>query len=494
MWSLGGGFEAMTPSRYKWIVVIIAMFTTFIMIDLGMVAVALARITKHFDVSLSHTQWIITGYSLATGMALPSAGYLADRFGMKRVLLAACAIYSIFAAASGVAQNLDLLITFRILQGIGNGIITPLTLVLVFRIVPDEERGKFWGIVWGPSMVVIAMSTFFGGVLTEHVSWRALFYVDVLIGVVPFFLALVFLREQKFPTRETFDLPGLAFAAAGFGLLLYALSKAPTDGWGDPLIITTLLGSLASLIIFVTVALRTRYPIVDLRLFVQRAFVTNNAVIWVSAIGVVGASFLAPLFMQQLQGRGPMETGAIMVPGGLAMGISFAFGGWLYDRWGARYPTAAGALILAIGCALFATWEVGTNWWPLTWMYFVQGIGLGLVSVPGVAAVQEVIARDMARANALFQSTRVVASSLAVALLTTWLVERTPVLMDRGQRGLEPGSTAYFVAARDAGVFTFHEAFLIMATVSFLCIFVALILRSGRPPKLEAGSAPAAEP
>jgi len=494
MWSLDGGYKAMTPSRYKWTVIIIAMFCNFTIMDLSMVNLAIAPLARHFDASLSHVQWILTGNLLALGIAIPCCGYLADRFGMKRVILASLALFTIPSLACGLAQNLNTLIVFHVIAGLGAGPMIPLGMAMVWRVVPHEERGRFYGLTWAPAVVGGALAPVISGALVEHVSWRWIFFVNVAIGAVPFVLALAWLREQKLPTWGRFDLPGLVLAAAGFGLLLYALTDAPTRSWDDTRIIVCLIAGAAALVGFIAVELQTSEPLVDLRLFAHRGYTLNNVVLWLSADGLWGTTFLVALWLQQLQGYTPTEAGLIMIPLGVGGAIAYPIAGRIYDAHGARWVTAAGCFILAGITAAFALWKISTGAWIIALLFLARGVANSMATMPGVAAVHEVRPNEVARANALLQSARQVATSLVIALMATYLVQRTPVLIERGTRGLEPGSTAYFVAMRDAGVFTFHEAFLIVATLTVLAVVVALMLRSGRPPQIvEAEMAPAAE-
>jgi len=226
----------MTPSWYKWAVLTIGTLAGFTFaLDSSMVGFSIAHLCQVFDADVGDTQWVITGFLLAAGMVVPSCGYLADRFGIKRVFLAGFALFTIFAAASGSATNLNALIVFRVVQGIGGGLFIPLGLAMIFRVVAHEERGKFLGILLGVSLIAPALGPVLGGYLVEYASWRWVFLLQVPIGVLAIILTLAWFREQKLPAWGGFDLPGLMLSAAGFGLLLYALSEAPDRGWGDPL-------------------------------------------------------------------------------------------------------------------------------------------------------------------------------------------------------------------------------------------------------------------
>jgi len=217
-------------------------------------------------------------------------------------------------------------------------------------------------------------------------------------------------------------------------------------------------------------------------------------VIWITTFSLTADIFLLPLFFMQVQGHSPTEAGWLLLPVGLGAGLAGPIAGRGYDAFGARWITSAGVVYLAGFTATLALWTIDTSAWVIVPLLFVRGFGSAMVLIPWAAALNEVRANEMARATAILGATRNVAGSLIVAILTTFLMERGDALRENAVRGLEPGSPAFFVAARDALMFTFHEVFLIVATVVMLAIVAALMLRSGRPRIAEAERAPAAEP
>ncbi len=463
-------------------------------LDLTIVNIAIAQLSKEFNASIDQVQWTITGYSLAVAVVIPSCGYLADRIGIKRVFLASLTMFTVASAACGFAQSLNMLILFRLLQGIGGGALQPLAFAMVFRVVAHEERGRINGIMMAPIVVAPSMGPTVGGYLVEYISWRWIFFVNLPIGIVAFVLALLWLREQKLPTSAGFDFAGLALSAAGFGLLVYALSEAPSRGWNDPLVIACFAASLACLAVFVIVELRHRHPILDLRLFTQRGFAVSSVVLWFDSVAIIGGLFLLPLFLQQIQGRGAMEAGLIAAPGGLAAALIMPIVGRIYDAHGPRWVTAAGAALLGSMTASLALAGIEASGWFIAALMLARGFGAAMALTPSTAAVNEVKGNAMARASALLGASRQIASAIAVAGMATFLAERGSALRESAVRGLAPGSEAFNAAARHAGMLTFHEGFIVAAATLIPALVAALMLRSGRPRVAGTEGTPAAEP
>ena len=483
--------RAMTPSKYMWTVVIIAVFAGFTIVDLTMVNLAVASLMKEFEATTSHTTWVLTGNLLALGVAVPSCGYLADRFGMKRIFLASLALFTLASIGCIASQSLNMLIAFHVISGFGIGSILVLTRAIVWRVAPHEERGKFLGIMYGPILIMMAMGPVISGALVEYASWRWIFVVDVPLGVVAFVLALVWLREQKIPTTARFDLPGIALVGVGFALMLYAFSDAPVRTWDDTRIIVCIIAGAACVVGFVARELRIRDPIMDLRLFANRGFAVGNLVLWSSVLCGYGFNFLTPLFLQNIRGHGALETGLIMIPMGVAGAIAFPIAGRIYDAYGARWLATTAFFAAAGVTALNALlWQADTAVWVFALTLFLLGLATSTISLASpTAAMNEVKAREIPRAVALLSGGHQLITSLAIGLLATFLTQRSPVLIERGVRGLVPGSPEFFAAAREAGLFTFHETFLIVSTFTALVVFLTLLLRSGRPtvPSAEVG-------
>ena len=217
---------------YKWRVLFSVIFGTFMSIlDNTVVNVALATLQKDFGASISHIQGVVTYYALSLGIVIPVAGFLADRFGIKRIYVMSLVAFTAASALCGLAPSLNALIFFRILQGLGGGALLPLGTAMLFTAFPPNERGLALSVFGIPSLVAPALGPTLGGFLVEYVDWRFIFYINLPIGIVGALIASRNLRERKSATRAVFDVPGFFLSTIGFGAVLYGLSNAATDGW-----------------------------------------------------------------------------------------------------------------------------------------------------------------------------------------------------------------------------------------------------------------------
>jgi len=475
--------RTMRPFEYKWAVVIVTILGSFMAgLDITIVNLALAHLSKVFDATINQIQWVVTGYLLAVAVVIPSCGYLADRFGMKRIFLASLTFFTAASVASGLAPDLNTLILLRVLQGIGGGALAPLSIAMVMRAVPAEERGKFMGIVAAASLVGPSIGPTVGGLLVDHASWRWIFLINLPVGLIAILLAALWLREQKVESRERFDLPGLLLSASGFALLIYAISEAPGRGWGDSMVVACVVASSMCLAAFVAVELRTRYPILDLRLLVQRDFALGNGVTAIGTAGFLSGMFLLALFLQQVQGHRPTTAALMLIPSPIAAAITTPLVGRLYDRYGPRWLASAGVAIAGLSTAVFVLADEDTGVAFVGGMNFVRGVALALFIVTiNTATLHAVKQVDMARASALFSSFRQLASSLGVAITATLLFERGAALTAGATGGLIPGTPAYDAASRHAQLLAFHEVFIFAGAIMGPALVIGLLLRAWRP-------------
>jgi EmrB/QacA subfamily drug resistance transporter len=451
-------------------------------LDTTIVNIAVAAFAEEFAADIDEVQWVLTGYLLALGVAIPGCGYLADRFGSKRVYLATLVAFTAASAACAAASTLEALVVFRVLQGLGGGAVQPVAFALALRVIPPEQRGKYIGVVAMPLLLAPALGPIIGGYLLEERSWPWLFAVNVPVGTVVVLAAARWLREEKHGPTGRFDLGGLALSGVGFAALLYAVSEAPDRGWTDPLIAPLVAAALVALGAFTLVELRHPAPILDVRLFRDRAFVLGNGVIWLASVGLFGGLLLLPLFFQQLQGKTPLEAGLLLLPQGLGLFLASPLSGVLYDRFGARWVVASGMALLAATTALLYRIEVGTGGWALAPILLARGAGVALAFNPAqTAALASVGHAEMARASSMFSALRQVAGALGVAVTATLLQARGDVLRADAVAGLATGSPGFAAAATRATEQAYQEVFLVTAAALLPAVLAALLLPGGRP-------------
>ncbi len=418
---------------YKWIVAIVVVFGLFMSIlDTTIVNIAIPRLQTAFGADLHSVQWVITGYTLAQGVAIPLTGYFSNRFGLKRFYIIALTAFTLGSLLCGLAWSLPVLILFRVLQGFGGSFLLPMTITLLYREFPPQERGVATGFLGIPILLAPALGPSLGGYIVTYGSWQLIFFINVPIGILAIILSTLLLREFRPEGRERFDFAGFVFVSAGLASMLYALSSASTDGWGSTTVLGFLFAGFLALIIFVIIELslirRGGQPLLDLTVFANASFTSANLANICITFALFGGLFVIPIYLQNLRGLSAYQTGLILIPQALGSMVSSLVGGRLVDRLGVRAVVIPGLLIAA-----FSFWELSflSLYTPYSWfqvLLVLRGLGIGLVAQPLiVAALSEIPPRQLSQASAINSVVRSVASSLAVAILATIIQTQSKV-------------------------------------------------------------------
>ncbi len=410
---------------YKWIVAIVVIFGAFMsVLDQTIVNIAIPRLQNAFGADLNSVQWVLTAYILTQGVVTPTTGFLAERVGTKRSYIIALAIFTAGSALCGLAWNLPILIVFRILQGIGGAFLFPLSITLLYREFPPQQRGLASGIFGIAALLAPAVGPTLGGYFVTYADWPLIFFVNVPVGILAVILGILLLREIPSERRVSFDLPGFALAAGGLTALLYALSDVSTDGWSSAKVVGLLIAGFLILCLFVVVELRIArrggQPLVDLRLFANGPFLSSNVTNALMTFAFFGGLFIFPIYLQNLRSLNAFQAGLLLLPQAFASIVAALVGGRLVDRIGVRPVILPGLLILA-----FATWQLtsltlDTTYSWLQVLFFLRGLALGLIIQPlTVSALAEIQPRQFAQASSLNTVVRFVSTSLGIAVLAT---------------------------------------------------------------------------
>jgi EmrB/QacA subfamily drug resistance transporter len=253
---------------------VVALFID--VLDATIVNVALPTLGRELGVSNATLEWVVTGYLLSLAVFIPASGWLGDRFGTKRIFLIALGIFLVGSALCGIAWDAPSLIAFRILQGIGGGMLTPVGTAMVLRAFPLAERAKGSAIIAVPAVIAPVLGPVLGGLLVDTVGWRWIFFVNLPVGLLGLVFAAVVLREQRHAQPGRFDVPGFLLAGLALVLGLTGLSRVPTEGWSSPLVLGSCLVGLACAVALVVVERRRLEPMLDLGLFGDALFATTN--------------------------------------------------------------------------------------------------------------------------------------------------------------------------------------------------------------------------
>ena len=470
---------------YKWIVGIVVIFGLFMsVLDTTIVNIAIPRLQTAFGADLHSVQWVITGYTLAQGVAIPLTGYFSNRFGLKRFYILALTAFTIGSLLCGLAWSLPVLITFRILQGLGGAFLLPMTITLLYREFPPQERGMATGFLGIPILLAPALGPSLGGYIVTYGSWELIFFINVPVGIIAVILSILLLREFRSEGRERFDVAGFVFVAAGLASALYALSSASTDGWGSVTVLSFLFGGILALILFVIIELliirRGGQPLLDLRVFANASFTSANIANICNTFALFGGLFVIPIYLQNLRGLSAFETGLILIPQALGSMVSSIVGGRLVDRLGVRAVVIPGLLIAAFAC-----WQLSflTLYTPYSWfqvLLVLRGLGIGLVTQPLiVAALAEIPPRQLAQASAINSVIRSIASSLAVAILATIIQTQSKVHYSHLAEQVTPASPLGQLLPRLQALFVSNGADLNTARATSIQVVAGLLQQQG---------------
>jgi EmrB/QacA subfamily drug resistance transporter len=474
---------------YKWLVGIVYVLALFMdLLDMTIITVAVPTLAQTFHASTTTIEWVVTGYLLSLAVFIPISGWLGDRFGTKRTFMAALAIFLTGSVLCGLAWDIDSLIAFRVVQGVGGGMLTPVGMAMLFRAFPPSERAAASAVLAIPITVAPALGPLLGGYLVDYAEWRWIFFLNVPVGIVAIVASALLLREEVQGGVGKLDLPGFVLSAASFTAIIYALSEAGRYGFDDGRVL--LYGSigLALLAAFTVVELRTREPMIDVRLLGDKLFGASNFVLLVGNASIMGSFFIIPIFLQTQKGLSPFDVGLITFPLAIGVAVMAQPAAKLYPRIGPRRMLMfafTGNMVLTAGLALI---DYGTSDWIIGASMFARGLFFGFLFIPLQAATFATISPEATgRASSLFSVTRQVAASLGVAVLATALTNRLGV------------HEAFLgdPATRDAALAAFQDTFVFAGAVSILGILACLLIddqQAARAAGFELGEAVLIEP
>ncbi len=356
------------------------------LLDTTVVNVALKTIGADLHAPLAQTQWILTGYLLTFGMVIPFSGWALARFGGKVTWMASLSLFLAGSIASGLAWNIESLIAFRVVQGIGGGMLVPVFMTLLIQAAGGRSLGRLMATITLPAVVVPILGPVIGGLIVSNLSWRWIFYVNVPLCAAALLLAWRFVpgRGPSAGPRPRLDIVGIALLSPAVALLLYGLAQVSSSGgFGQPKVLVPLAAGVVLLAVFLLRALRTPdgEGVIDVRLFRMRSFSAASALMFGSGLSMYGALLLLPLYYQQLRGYSPLDAGLLMAPQGVGSLLPRMFAGKVTDRMGPRPVVMVGMALAALGTAPFIFAGPHTNLVWLSLVLVVRGAGLSAATI-----------------------------------------------------------------------------------------------------------------
>src|SRR5271156_662657 len=398
-------------------------------LDGTVVSVAQRTFIGEFGSTQAIVSWTITGYALGQATVIPLAGWASDRFGTKRLFLGAVLWFTLASLLCSMASNITELIAFRVIQGLGGGILVPLTLIILTREAGPRRLGRLMAVLGIPMLLGPMCGPVLGGWLIGAYGWPWIFRINLPLGVIVLILAaLLFPRDRPRPS-ETFDFVGMLLLSPGLATLLFGISSVPRRGtFTDNHVWIPVAIGMTLITAFVLHALhRVEHPLIDLRLFQNRVVTLANAAMFLFSVGFFGVVLLLPSYFQQLLHQTPLQSGVHMVPQGLGAMLAMPLAGTLMDKRGPRNVLLVGITLISTGLTVFAygAWKQADYQPILLAGLVIVGIGLGCTMTPlSGAAVQTLAPQQVARGSTLLSVNQHVATSMSIALMSVILTSQ----------------------------------------------------------------------
>jgi EmrB/QacA subfamily drug resistance transporter len=407
-----------TDDNRKWWTLGAMCFALFmVMLDNTVVNVALPSIQREIGAQLSALEWVINGYTLTFAVLIATGGRLGDIFGRRLMFLTGVIIFAVTSATAGFAQDPAMLIGSRAIQGIGAALMMPATLSIITHTFPAAERGRAIGIWAGVSALALSIGPVVGGALTEYVSWRAIFFINLPVAVGAVVATVFAVTESRDETVDRrVDYPGVISLTAALTAIILALIEGNSWGWDSVPILSLLIGGAIGLAAFVAIELRVAAPMVEFALFRTRQFIGTNLIAFIITFAMMGTFFFMALYMQDILGFSALEAGVRFLPTTMVIAVVAPISGRLADRLGPATPMSAGLAILAVSMFMFAGIDTATTYSGLLIPFILMGFGIALVMSPmSTAAMNAVSVQKSGVASGVLQMSRMVGASVGVA-------------------------------------------------------------------------------
>jgi EmrB/QacA subfamily drug resistance transporter len=471
-------------NRKWWTVASVAFALFMIMLDNTVVNVALPAIQRDLGIGVSQLEWVVTGYALSFAVLMLTGGKLADMLGRRRIFLAGLIIFTVSSLFCGLANGADMLIVARVVQGVGAALMMPATLSIITATFAPEERGAALGIWAGVSAMALAIGPLVGGLITEHISWSWIFYVNVPIGILGVIAGRIIIRESKDTSHEQrLDLPGLLTSGVALFALVYALIEGNSKGWTSALILALFALAAVMGVAFVLLELRQRLPLFDVKLFANPTFAGANVVALLVSLAMFGVFFFISLFMQNILGYSAVRAGAAFLPMTLLIIIVAPLAGRASDRLGSRWLMTGGLTLVSASLLVFAQLQPDSTYWSLLPAMILGGIGMATTMTPMTAAALSAVPVDKAGVGSgMLNTFRQVGGSLGIAVMGA-------ILASGSKSALADGATQV-----EAFMNGLHHALYVAATIAFTgAVVAAVTIRSHARRRPQPAAAPAAE-
>lgn len=388
--------------------------------------VAIPHIMNDLNISASTVQWLSTGYMLTNGIFIPITAFLIAKLGTRKLLIYAVTAFTIGSFICSISTVFSMLMLGRVIQAAGAGVIMPLLMTVFLTIFPPEKRGAAMGLMGVAMIFAPAIGPTLSGWLIGHYSWRVLFDIVIPFGILDLILAYAWMKDVTKVTNPKFDAPGFIFSAIGLGFLLYGFSEAGNNGWDSTIVIVSLVIGMIGLILFVWRELTTDKPMLELRVFKYDIFALTTIISMIINMAMFAAMILLPIYLQNIRGFTALESGLLMLPGAIVMGIMSPISGRLFDRMGARPLAVFGLIVTVITTWQFTQLTMQTSYAHIMLLYVLRMFGMSFLMMTVMTeGMNQLPIHLTSHGTAASNTARTVAGSIGTAFLVTVMTTRT---------------------------------------------------------------------
>ena len=474
--------------------------------------VALPKINTEFNISASTGQWLMTGFMLVNGILIPISAFLFNKYSYRKLFIIGLALFTLGSLVCAISFNFPIMMSGRVLQAIGAGILMPLGSNVIVTIFPPEKRGVAMGTMGIAMILAPAIGPTLSGYIVQNYDWNVMFYGMFFIGIIAIVIGLFWFKLYQSPTNPKADIPGIIYITIGFGSLLYGFSEAGNKGWGSTEIVTMFIVGTVFIIFFILRELRMKAPMLSLEVLKYPTYTLTTVINMIVMMSLYGGMILLPLYLQNLRGFSALDSGLLLLPGALVMGALGPVAGKLLDTIGIK-PLA----IFGIGIMTYATWELSklnmdTTYLHIMWIYIVRSFGMAFVMMPIMTAGMNALPpRLIYHGNAFVNTMRQLAGSIGTAILVTVMTTQqtnhlsafsekldktNPVIQDHmrelaQQYGGESAAMKLLLehVNKLASVEGVNDAFIVATIISAIALILSLFLQGKKKAQLSAEKA-----
>ncbi|SHG19527.1 DHA2 family efflux MFS transporter permease subunit [Ornithinibacillus halophilus] len=435
-----------------------------------LLAPAIPVFMDSFNITENIAQWVMTIFMLVNGIMIPITAFLIETFTTRRLFLFAMSLFALGTAVCAISLNFPMLMTGRVIQAAGAGIMMPLMMTVFMLIFPIEKRGTAMGTVGLVIGFAPAIGPTLSGWLLEHFQWQSLFYVVFPLTIIDIIIAYFVMKNVTKRTYPKVDILSIILSTLGFGGLLYGFSSAGNLGWSNPVVLLSIVIGIATLTIFIKRQFKLEQPILEFRVFQNRIFTLMTIIGMVAFLGLISAETILPIYMQTMAGYSPLETGLVLLPGALLMGFMSPINGRIFDRYGARVLVITGLSLLTVTSFLYTQLTASTSLTYLTVVFAIRMFGISMVMMPSTTAgLNQLPNRLIAHGTAMNNTMRQVSASIGTGILVTIMTSTA----------LSTGTTAE-PSELIRGV---NVTFYVSTALTIFALGLALLVRRTKPDK-----------